>query len=117
MCPYLQFQFIKLLFSFSSVNSAIIENLKNDTIHFKKVSTNAEIDDPTSIFDNSYIPYGMIVINYSGTISGMAGGVSFILGYTYPNNTYGAQIKIDFTGGCAYRNRRDGTWLSWATLR
>ena len=101
----------------SLVNSAIIENLKNDTIHFKKVSTNAEIDDPTSIFDNSYIPYGMIVINYSGTISGMAGGVSFILGYTYPNNTYGAQIKIDFTGGCAYRNRRDGTWSSWATLR
>lgn len=101
----------------NSLNSAIIENLKNDTIHFKKVSTNAEIDDPTSIFDNSYIPYGMIVINYSGTISGMAGGVSFILGYTYPNNTYGAQIKIDFTGGCAYRNRRDGTWSSWATLR
>ena len=100
----------------SLVNSAC-GNLKNGTIPLAIIGSANGIDKPTSVFGEIETAYGLLVHNSNGVISGIVGGISFILGYTYINDTYGAQLRIDYSGGCSFRNKSNGNWSSWVSLK
>ena len=101
---------------FPPLNSAC-GNLKNGTIPLAIIGSANGIDKPTSVFGEIETAYGLLVHNSNGVISGIVGGISFILGYTYINDTYGAQLRIDYSGGCSFRNKSNGNWSSWVSLK
>lgn len=69
-----------------------------------------KINNPTTIFGRANTPYMLLVNDNKGdTIFG--GGISLIIGYTYKNDMYGAQMTISFSGKTIRtRNKRNGTW-------
>lgn len=102
--------------NFISLNSAM-NSVKNGTIPLAIIGSANGIDKPTSIFGEIETAYGLLLHNSNGAIPGIVGGISFIFGYTYTNDTYGAQLRIDYSGGCTFRNKSNGTWSSWVSLK
>lgn len=71
-----------------------------------------KVDDPTLIFGTArYCPYIILFTDNTGT-SPFQGGTTFILGYTYPNNQYGAQLSMRYNGIPQYRNK-NREWSEW----
>ena len=69
-----------------------------------------KINNPTTIFGAKNTPYMMLVNDNKGnTIFG--GGISLIIGYTYKDDLYGAQMIISFNNKVSKtRIKYKGVW-------
>lgn len=89
-----------------ALNSAL-----DGKIPFASTDKTAEVDNPTLLFGQKFTPYGILYTN---------NGVKLILGYTYPNGLYGAQLMFNFDGRIMWRtiNIADGKgWTDWVSIR
>lgn len=68
-----------------------------------------KIDNPTALFGNIDTPYMIIFIDTVGT-SFFNGGRNLVIGYTYPNGNYGAQIFLKYTGLISFRTQNNNSW-------
>ena len=69
-----------------------------------------KINNPTTVFGKVNTPYMMLVNDNNGdTIFG--GGISLIIGYTYKDDMYGAQMVIRYSSKTIrVRNKSRGVW-------
>ena len=69
-----------------------------------------KINNPTTIFGGANTPYMMLVNDNKGDTI-FNGGISLIIGYTYKDDMYGAQMTINFSSkAIRTRIKRKGTW-------
>ena len=52
----------------------------------------------------------MIIFNDQKGTSIFGGGRNLIIGYTYSNDSYGAQLVLSFTGSAKFRQKYKGSW-------
>lgn len=67
------------------------------------------VNNPTKIFGERDTPY-CIIFNDSVGDSIFSGGKSAIFGYTYYNDTHGAQLVMRYGMRLRYRTKTSGTW-------
>lgn len=67
------------------------------------------VNNPTKIFGERDTPY-CIIFNDSVGDSIFSGGKSAIFGYTYYNDTHGAQLIMRYGMELQYRTKTSGTW-------
>lgn len=74
------------------------------------------IDTPTEYFKNAYMPYAILFIDNKGD-SVLGGGASLVLGYSYIDDQYGAQISIKYSDtSLRIRNKYEGKWSNWRII-
>ena len=74
-----------------------------------------KIDNPTSIFGRKLTPYAILFTDSIGdTIYG--GGTTLFIGYTYPDDKWGAQLRMKYSDNTiSVRRKTTGTWGEWRT--
>lgn len=70
-----------------------------------------KLDNPT-LLTNSAAPY-CILFTSNGTAPGLPGGVSFVFGYIYGSDEYGAQMAISYSGLFLKRCKNKKVWTDW----
>ena len=74
-----------------------------------------KVENPTLLFGNIDTPY-MIIFNDVKGNSTLGGGRTLIIGYTYPNGDYGAQLVLNFTGAIKFRQKYNGSWSEFKKI-
>lgn len=74
------------------------------------------INNPTKFLGNIVAPYCIIVDDSAGT-QFLNGGMSAIFGYTYPEDNYGAQLLIKFSGRIEFRAKSDDVWSDFMNIK
>lgn len=74
------------------------------------------VNNPTKIFGNKTTPYALLVQDdANSTIFG--GGISFIIGYTYVDDKYGAQLVLKYGDDVLrFRNKYSGNWSDLTSI-
>lgn len=73
------------------------------------------LNNPIRLFGRVETPYAILFTDAVGT-SIVGGGLSFILGYTYGNGEYGAQLLIKYSGKLKLRQEQSASWTGWLEL-
>jgi len=74
------------------------------------------INNPTKFLGNIVAPYCIIVDDSAGT-QFLNGDMSAIFGYTYPEDNYGAQLLIKFSGRIEFRAKSDDVWSDFMNIK
>lgn len=61
------------------------------------------------------LPYTLIFVDGEGS-SDLGGGGSVIYGFMYPNDDYGMQIAIQYSGYIRKRNKNQNVWSAWTVI-
>ena len=62
------------------------------------------------------MPYMLLAQDDVGN-STFGGGISFVIGYTYIDDKYGAQLIMKFSSGALYfRNKDNGSWSDLVSI-
>lgn len=61
-------------------------------------------------------PYCILFTNSDGSVPGLSGGITCILGYVYANGLYASQIGFNFSGLFLKRSKSNGVWSGWTSV-
>ena len=73
------------------------------------------MDHPTSLFGRKFTPY-MIIHDDSAGNTNLGGGHTLIIGYTYMNDDYGAQLVLSYNGKLRFRAKLSSIWSDFRAL-
>lgn len=73
------------------------------------------LDNPTNLIGAIDANYKLIFKDDIGD-SPLGGGKTSVIGYTYSNNTHGAQLAIKYDNTIKFRTKRYSQWTEWKDI-
>lgn len=74
------------------------------------------LNNPTLLIGIKESPYCILFADSTGETD-LGGGISFVLGYTYPDDMYGYQMSMMFgSTNIKVRNKCFGDWSEWVSI-